>query len=159
DDLTFDGNGAAGLGGTTLGSAQRDGRYSYAYLMRHPKSHSQAAVDVAIVIYSGRVFSPSTETVYSVVTSTQTGNSVNLDYTNKERPAVRRGTWLLDVTAHNPMTDTANALQYGPVHGDFYRVVNVTDASATQVTVELEPTIKVPTTTPITDVVVMENVV
>jgi prepilin-type N-terminal cleavage/methylation domain-containing protein len=159
DDLTFDPNNnwAAGPGGTTLGSVQRDGRYSYAYLMRRPRARVTSVVDVAIVVYSGRLLSSSTESAY-VVTG-QDANSVTLGYTG-DRPAVRRGTWLLDVTSElssaNPnATERDNAMRYGPVHGNFYRVVNVTDSSSTELTVELEPTIK----GTVKQMVVMENVV
>jgi prepilin-type N-terminal cleavage/methylation domain-containing protein len=154
DDLTFDEKYGFGAGDGTLLSLQREGRYSVAYLMRRPQAQNNSVVDVSIVVYAGRVMLPGTgEIDYPVLPGT--ANSVILDYASAgDRPAIRRGTWLLDVTYHDPQKDTLNALQFGPVHGNFYRVVGVTDVTTTQIEVELEPTIK----GPISRMVVMENV-
>ena len=61
-------------------------------------------------------------------------------------PATRKGAWILDVTA-DPTTRVTQ--------GHFYRVVNVSNAGANQLVLEVDPPLKADMTV----AVVMENVI
>jgi prepilin-type N-terminal cleavage/methylation domain-containing protein len=124
DDLSFDPN-ATPAGGLV----QRGGRYTWAYLLRRPRASVASVVDLTVVVYAGRDTQlGSGETTYSA-TGTKGANGLTLTYTAGNKPALRRNAWVLDVTY-----DTTNKVP----QGNFYRVVNVTDLSATQLSLEME---------------------
>jgi prepilin-type N-terminal cleavage/methylation domain-containing protein len=160
DDVTFTKDGSAL--DPDLSIVQREGRYSWAYLMKRPQLQVPSAVDVAVVVYSNRVFD---QTVFGIppvepffgppgipgdgqIEKGDGDNTIRFyNYTTK--PAVKAGTWLLDVSYEiNTQNDPnyVNARKYGPVHGIFYRVVSATDTTSTSgstaVEVELTPTVK-----------------
>jgi Tfp pilus assembly protein PilV len=159
DDMTFDTNGRAGNG--TNFSVKREGRYTWAYLIKRPRNLVQEVADLTIVVYSGR----NLQTAGGETTSTGTGvshvageSTVRLTFGAAAKPAIKAGSWVLDVTTHSITTDTANAMKYGPVHGFFYRVLAVNDIPGVgpvpQIEIELETTPKAQIKT----LVVMENV-
>jgi prepilin-type N-terminal cleavage/methylation domain-containing protein len=162
DDLTFQDD------ATALSPLQRQGRYTWAYMLRRGRASSSTATEVlvatevSVVVYSGR----STQTVagedsYTVSSGgTQGSNAVVLSWApaTQEKPAVRRGTWLLDVSyEEKPVPGFGGAKFYGTVHGHFYRVTNVVDNAGGPNTmqVELQTPLRLGN---VTTMVVMENV-
>jgi hypothetical protein len=131
DDLAFDTNGAPL---TTASQIERGGRYTWSYLIRRPVNRDRKIVDLTTIVYNGRsVDVPTPETAYSAIGTTGT-KSLVIDYTGQDKPAVRRGGWVLDATlgytvGNSPVVDP---------QGIFYRVVNVDDAVPNQLTVELQ---------------------
>jgi hypothetical protein len=115
-------------------TVQRANRYSWAYMLRRPKSGDPTVVDVSVVVYSGRSLSILGETAYSTGVDPATlapTQGVRFDPSLKyvdvsfpvgQAPPVRRGSWILDATVVVP----TNPPQPDP-HGFFYRVVEVTD--------------------------------
>jgi prepilin-type N-terminal cleavage/methylation domain-containing protein len=119
---------------------QRDNRYSWALVLQRPDCstagiQSQTA-NLTVVVYSGRslALSPTLgitgENAYSVPGGfSQASRDVTLSWgAGQDKPAIRRGGWILDammVNPNNPPMDTT----YSP-HAYFYRVVNVTDPGA-----------------------------
>jgi hypothetical protein len=157
DDLTFGDN---GLPDTTAG-LQREGRYTWAYMLRRVRPFVQSQpvpLDLTVVVYSGRApGGPGVgETIY---TNTQFGasgpNVVSIPWSGT-KPALRRGSWVLDAR----MVDASN----NPApQGYFYRVVNVTDLANNVVEIEVQSPLGGPLRTqnnsPTGPLIVMENVV
>jgi Tfp pilus assembly protein PilV len=157
DDMTFDTNGRAGTG--ALASVKREGRYTWAYLIKRPRYQVPAIVDLTIVVYSGRnlQLAGGGETTFTIPNGGHVlgESTVRITYPAGAKPAIKAGSWVLDASTHNVNTDTANAMKYGPNHGFFYRVLSVSDTTTNnQVEIELETTPKAPIKT----LVVMENV-
>jgi prepilin-type N-terminal cleavage/methylation domain-containing protein len=162
DDLTFDGNGVAA---TPAGNVQREGRYTYALMLRPfhlnnaTTSPQQGITDMDIVVYSGRNLQvPGGETTYDQpnVTHSLTADptKVVIDWSGKEKPPLRRGGWILDTSPRITTGAGAEPTTLGEIHSFFYRVVATEDISATQVQLELQ-------TTPVAQIrrlVVMEGV-
>jgi hypothetical protein len=128
DDLTFASNGTP-----AVPAVQREGRYSWCYLLQMPAWGEPNTVNMTVVVYSGRSSLVRAENTYYV--DWQAGSTtVVIPYNPsasppQEKPAVRPGRWVLDATVVNPQTPA------GPIipdpHGFFYRVVNVSDATYT----------------------------
>jgi hypothetical protein len=113
------------------GNLQSEGRYTWAYLLRRPRSSEKSVVDVTVVVYSGRptVFGQG-ENSYSPVTFDTTSNVVRVYWTaGQQKPAVRTGGWILDATMvrSSPGVGPQGAQVVSDPHGFFYRVVNITD--------------------------------
>jgi prepilin-type N-terminal cleavage/methylation domain-containing protein len=150
DDLAFQEDGTP-----VNNPPQRQGRYTWTYMMRRIGSPSGPVYDLSVVVYSGRSTEKALgETVYPlqlVPTPPAKGdNAVTLNYAGLETPAVRNGTWLLDVSYEtNPTNGT------GSVHGHFYRVVNTTDLPNSLLLVEVQPPLRVKN---VNAMVVMESV-
>src|SRR5262249_28418390 len=100
DDIVFGKNGCAdgfAVGGTTV-SVQRDGRYSWAYLVRRPKSSDPSTVDVTVVVFSGRSMGLSADTLLPLGEAaytadfTQGGTTAVIHVpSGQAAPAIRRG--------------------------------------------------------------------
>lgn len=123
DDLEFDDNGLAKASG---GAIQRSNRYTWALLLRRVRAPEREWTEMAVIVYHGRPLEvPVTEPAYAPVTFDTNSNSVFLEWNpaTQERPAIRKGGWVLDAT----VLDAAG--QPAP-HGYFYRVVGVADAPA-----------------------------
>jgi type II secretory pathway pseudopilin PulG len=139
DDYTFDGNGSANL---PTGAA-RESRYTWAYLMRRPNLQNPAVVEVSVVCYAGRnLQTPGGETAYKAtyLPLLPKPKTVTITYT-ADKPNVKRGGWILDVTYHNPagnLNDQTLARKFGPIHGFFYRVVDFTELAGNQIELELQ---------------------
>jgi hypothetical protein len=126
DELTFLPDGTP----DTSSGLQREPRTTWGYWLKRPNNAVPNVVEMSIVVYSGRDLAlPSRET-------TATNNSYNAaDPTavtidnSATKPDIRKGMWIVDLTAHDLARDTANAMKYGPVHGYWYRVVDVTDTT------------------------------
>jgi hypothetical protein len=181
DDLTFQKDGPfTGLACPNPGPSgvvQREGRYSWAYLLRRPRSADKSVVDLTVVVYSGRGlqlnYNPSLaslsfgETAYGSVAFDTTTNIVSVYWgtgqTNPEKPAIRPGSWILDATMVKEVPPKSGRLQADP-HGFFYRVVNVTE-KPNEVDLELQTNPRMDTIyrtglpAPYGVLVVMDNVV
>ena len=131
----------------------RESRFTWAYMVKRLNMQNPSVVDASVVCYVNRNLQQAGgEAVYTAVGSTSPRTLI-ISYTG-DKPNLRRGGWLLDATAHDPVSDQANALKYGPVHGNFYRMVDFTDVNVNQVEIELQT---VPFGT-VTNVVIMNNV-
>jgi hypothetical protein len=157
DDVMFDTDGTAlNTGGKpSNGTLLREGRYSWAYMLRRPRAASAQVVDMQVVIYHQRSVyknsAGSPETVVSVTGATLGGNAIAI--TPPSTATIRKGIWILDATTE---TAPGNLKLYGPVHANFYRVTNVSLQKTGQVLLDIQPPIKTPT---MNHVVLMENVV
>lgn len=139
------------------GTVERDGRYSWAYLLRRPRSVDRTVVDMSVVVYSQRPLAlnftgapqPLGETAYltpkpifapmfrDTLTANRRGdNIVSITWPNGvEKPALRKGGWILDASverlgAPNPLN--------GFGHAFFYRVVGLTDTGTNSMDLELQ---------------------
>ena len=148
DDMVFDQNGIPA--GLANGGLERQGNYSWAYMLRRPRTACGAVVDVTVVVYVGRpVYAVNTaapETVCKATGGTVGGNSLTLKLPTGSTATLRKGTWLLDISPGNTAVD-------GPINGYFYRVVNVT-TSGKKYLVELQTPLRASASS----VVLMDNV-
>jgi hypothetical protein len=154
NDIRFLPDGTPDLTG---GTVERGREYSWAYLLRRPQAWSHEAVDLSVVVYRKRSTAvPDQEQTYLVNPAvTQGGNGLILTWNPAMQPApnLRRGSWLLDTTT---IAGTgANGIPPVP-RGDFYRVVNVSEVTANQAVVDVQPNVMGGV---LSQVVVMDNVV
>jgi type II secretory pathway pseudopilin PulG len=132
------------------GNLQSEGRYTWAYLLRRPRSSEKSVVDLTVVVYSGRptVFGQG-ENSYSPVIFDPNSRVVRVYWTaGQEKPPVRTGGWILDATMVRSPSGIATQVPQADPHGFFYRVVNVTDGNDGKpyVDLELQTNPKAPTT-------------
>jgi hypothetical protein len=140
DDITYS---DSGLPDTSPGYVQREGRYSFAYMVRRSNVGDTGPLDLTVVVYSGRspgadaAGNPLGETVYgdasgatgtvtwgATAAGTADPTTVTINWTGvPTKPALRRGSWVLDAR----LTDTTGA---AAPQGYFYRVVSVADVAA-----------------------------
>jgi hypothetical protein len=133
---------------------ERSGKFSWAYLLTRPMTADPTVVDLAVVVYSGRLVQyPLQETPYFPVTFNPNSPLVHVpwDPATQEKPPIRKGSWILDASL--PADTNENP------HGFFYRVAAVTDESPTSVLVELQQKPRNPVTVTNGTLIVMENVV
>ncbi|HEY7425914.1 MAG TPA: prepilin-type N-terminal cleavage/methylation domain-containing protein [Gemmataceae bacterium] len=146
DDITFVQNGTADLSATYL---QRAGWYTWAYMLQRPNAATDAVVNLSIVVYQKRPIGLAPNEYPYQVPYPLDGNglpagvigtnSVTLIWNpaTQPQPAIRRNSWLLD------MSDLSSTGAHTSIaHGDFYRVINVTELGSNQVRVELEKNLK-----------------
>jgi type II secretory pathway pseudopilin PulG len=125
-----------------IGVVQREGRYSWAYLLRRPRSSDKSIVDLTVIVYSNRptVFGAG-ESTYSPVKFDPSSNVVRVYWgAGQEKPSVRTGGWILDATMVRPPAGIAPQVPHAlpDPHGFFYRVVNVTEGNDGRPYVDLE---------------------
>jgi prepilin-type N-terminal cleavage/methylation domain-containing protein len=149
DDFTFLPTGG-GVPSTQSGNLEREGRFSWAYMIKADRINPQnkvdwAHVELAVIVYEGRrddnlltersdfthVNPASTPQDVRIFKRYQT--RVSFAYTG-DKPRIRRGSWVLDAT----MKSTGNAGDNGSGNGYFYRVVDVDDSVAGQLSLELQ---------------------
>jgi hypothetical protein len=123
------------------GVFEREGRWSWAYLLRRPEAGARSVVDASVVVYRSRSLSGiSGEVTYPNITFDPTTTLVTVPYGGAQvKPTVRKGGWILDAT----LTRTVGNAVLPDPHGFFYRVVDVVDTSANSVTLELQTPPKV----------------
>jgi hypothetical protein len=153
DDIIYTDNGLPDL---TPGSVQREGRYSWAYMVRRPSASAPPPLDVTIVVYSGRLTgtnavgtpygetvygdpgSPTTGTVYwgySLASGTADAYTVTINWAGAPtKPELRRGKWILD----SRMIDPTQPPPAPAPQGYFYRVVNVNEVSPTIMEIQVQ---------------------
>lgn len=144
DDMTFSDNGTPDI---SSGRLERQGRYSWAYMIRRPHNATTGStstrheVDLQVIVYSGRSIDvPTDEKTYRGFVPTATDSrTVQLVYANAaDKPALKRGYWLLDATMFD-----ANGAVFP--QGRFYRAVNIEDGPA----IAGSPTLNVELQTPL----------
>jgi hypothetical protein len=139
-------------------------------MLRRPRAGFADLTELTVVVYASRPTDAITgETVYTVTPNVgNTGanlvgqNQVIIDYGGLDRPNLRKGSWILDVSLVNTTPG-----KFATINGFFYQVASVTDTGASIMTVELETPLKSvlvgqPPSQPvqgITQLVVMENVI
>jgi type II secretory pathway pseudopilin PulG len=155
DELTFKSDGTPDT--TTPGIVQREPHTTWAYWLKRPNNAVTNVVEMSVVVYSGRDLALSSRETL-VPNSQADPTAVVIDKTD-----IRKGMWIVDVTTHdaNSQTNPAevlNAKKYGPVHGYWYRVVDVTEttnAGNDALQLELQPKPVVP----MQRILIMEGVV
>jgi hypothetical protein len=130
DDMSFTPDGKAQATGANQ-VIERQGKYTWAFLVRRQNNLVARQVDLTVVVYSGRsidVASP--ETPYPATFDPTNPTSISLPYGGVvPKPALRRGWWVFDATTFPPQ-------------GFFYRVVNVNDETPGVVRLELQTPLK-----------------
>jgi hypothetical protein len=159
DDFIFDGGGVP-RGATNLG-LQREGRYSWAYMMRRPRTAEPKIVDLTIVVYAQRgLYSTGVaagEVPAAKATGTATQNFINVTMNpepgnpQQANTTMRKGIWVLDISS-SVGTETT---KFGPVHAHFYRVQNIIRRGSLNYILELQTPLKAN----VTQLLFMENVV
>src|SRR5262249_22824274 len=145
------------------GVVQSEGRYSWAYLLRRPRSTDRSVVDLTVVVYSGRsLYRGSGESAYGDVGFDPSTNIVSVPYAG-DKPAIRVGGWILDASLAIQEVPPGSGNFVPQPHGFFYRVVNITE-KPNQLDLELQTnprlsTINSTTGKPYGVLVVLENVV
>ena len=116
-----------------------DGRYTWSYLIRRLQSSLPSSTEVTVVVYSGRPTEmPMAEEVYAVTPEDTT--AVRLSWVpGQEEPPLRKGHWLLDTTYE---VRPRGGVNYGSVHAQFYRVVDVARLNANTMLVEVQPPLR-----------------
>jgi type II secretory pathway pseudopilin PulG len=143
DDIIFDTEGKARDTGT--GTIERDIRYSWAYLLRRPRTSNYSVVDMTVVVFNRRTLALSSnldlsESLYqgTEVTFDPARNTITLDPSaTSVLPTARPGDWLLDATY---IPNIGNS--YGTVNGYFYRIVGMTETSTTGMEYEVMPELR-----------------
>ncbi len=140
DDLVFDRSGVPV--GNPQGGLARERRYSWAYLMRRPRTATASVVQVTVVVYSGRgvLLNPGE----GEMPASAHGAAGNPFVDVPQLPGgvmLRKGTWVFDVTR---AVNADDLMQNGPVHACFYRVTNVLLQSNGQVRLELQTPLRAP---------------
>ncbi len=123
--------------GSTVRSVERNGRYSWAWLLRRPQAADPSVVDVAVVVYAGR--SPTvgnTETVLEGVTFAPQTHQIQVPFAGAA-PDIVRGSWVLDAT----LTAGKGNTRTPEPHGYFYRVIGVVN-NGTSLTLETEQEVR-----------------
>jgi hypothetical protein len=118
---------------------QRDNRYSWGLVLQRPDCSATGITaqiaNLTVVVYSGRSLAVTPtlgitgENAYSVPAGfSKASKDVTLTWgAGQDKPAIRRGGWILDAMMVNPNNPTDTT--FSP-HAYFYRVVNVTDPGA-----------------------------
>ncbi len=130
DDMTFTPEGqpktTTGLGNAAV---ERQGRYSWAWLFRRPVNtpigENRKTAEVYVVVYQNRPLNtPSAEEAFAATVvnpGSVASRQLTINFTGYNagrRPAIRRGTWVLDATMYDA-AGNANP------QARFYRIVNV----------------------------------
>lgn len=138
------------------GAVQREGKYSWAYLLKRPRAAESKVVEVTVVVYSSRAgfvsdstgpILPLGETAYATPQRPTNQSAASL-YSNREgktvltvswttsqeRPQVRKGGWVLDAS----MEGVGSPVLNNWAHGYFYRVVGLTDNGDNTMDLELQ---------------------
>ena len=166
DDISFVKDGpSTGMSHLPGQQVQREGRYSWTYLLQRPRSSDPSVVNLTVVVYSGRGLQFNQgEIAYGPVAFDPTTNLVSVAWgpgqASSEKPAIRTGSWILDATMVKEVPPGSGRFQPDP-HGFFYRVVNVTE-KPNQLDLELQTNPRKGTingTTPYGVLVVLDNVV
>jgi hypothetical protein len=143
------GNTAASLGTHLVNTVQRDGRYSWAFLLRRPQVNLPLQADLTIVAYTNRSINTPLdennqwiEQPYANARFYANTNEAEIDYTGA-RPKIRKNSWILDATMSYRLPNG----QYQPdPHGYFYRVIEVNDETPGVLRLTLQQRVRAGTT-------------
>jgi hypothetical protein len=170
DDLSYSNDGpyaglAADLNSAPALQPTRDGTYTASFMLRRPRFQVSSVVEKTVVVYKNRG-SIGGENVYSNIKFDPSTSEVLVTWAagTQEDPPIRKGSWILDATVLGPTPPKGVApYNYPEPHGYFYRVVNVTDAGAGNMIIELQSPPKQSTVDANNNgygvLIVMENVV
>jgi len=129
DDINFLANGTPDMTATGGTIVERGRRYSWAYMLQRPQAQVDQTVQLTVVVYSARPTDlPIAEPVYQAAPSPPNGIVLGAAAVAD----LRRGSWILDSTLDAT----------GIVHGDFYRIVNLTDLGNGQTMLEVQPNLR-----------------
>lgn len=143
DGLTYDqaGQAADSNGNVGGGPIDRDIRYNWLWVLQRPVSGTNPkTATMTVVVFDRRApfyQAPNGENAYGVIGLVGPGQTaVTIDYTNKARPDVLKGGWIMD--------GTILGAPYSVRHANFYRVVGVTDGppGSNTVTYDLQTPIR-----------------
>lgn len=130
---------------------RREGRFSWAYMIRRLKPDDPRALQFCVVVYQNRpvILSSASylapgEQAYPGAQFSVGQKTVTVNH-GGNKPKLRKGGWIMDATP-------------GPEQGFFYRAVSVKDTSANTVTIEVQTPFRFKTDKAGT-LVVMENVI
>jgi hypothetical protein len=144
DDMNFNKDGT-GVGTPVVDAVggqlfiEREGRYSWAYLLRRPRLRDSSVVDVTVVVFSGRAaVAPLAETQFANIAFNAGSNVVVLPYPAGNKPAIRKGSWIMDATYQRPRRVGSSIQLVSEPHGYFYRVVGVSDGAGNTLNLELQ---------------------
>jgi hypothetical protein len=150
DDITFSANGTPDTTATGGVFLDRGRRYSWAYMLRRPQAWVDQTVELTVVVSSGRPTDiPNIEPVVPAAPAAPNGVLLLAPVAG-----LRRGVWILDSTP-----DPVPGIAVGVVHGDFYRVINITDLGGGQTMLEVQPNLRTTHAVPLSSVTIVTNVV
>jgi hypothetical protein len=130
DDIEFENNGVAAPGNPANpggNNLSREDRYTWGYLFRmlDGANPSTSPIEVTVVVYSGRTQLSGEQTYQARWQNSATSNVVRVYYAvTDNRPAIRKGGWILEPTIVGTGSSAPNT------NGYFYRVVNVSDVTS-----------------------------
>jgi len=136
DDMTF----VDGIPPTAL---EREGRYTWMYLLKRKDVAKTTVVDLTVVVSSGRPFQVlgaglAGETTFGSVIFDPATSLVKVPFTGTP-PDFKKGQWVLDSSPPTPPVAGSTRLD---THGYFYRIVGVsgpiTEAGQTKMVLELQ---------------------
>ncbi|MCS6850726.1 MAG: prepilin-type N-terminal cleavage/methylation domain-containing protein [Gemmataceae bacterium] len=140
DDINFGPNGTPFY----TSPVQVDGRYSWAWLLRKPKSADGNRIEVTVIVYNARPMGSAGQgEIVSPASGAKGGRTVLIP---SDVP-IKRGNWIMDISPELPEL-------YGPAHGFFYRVIGVTQTSGGMV-LDLQTVLKAP----VSRILIMDGVV
>jgi prepilin-type N-terminal cleavage/methylation domain-containing protein len=160
DDLYFDpnNNGVPISFATQTGPLQRQGYYTFAYLIRRLQSQQPNTTQLSVIVYQNRaVQAPVAESSYSVISSANPANpppnlpnkgdtSINLTWggssPSQTAPDLRRGNWLLDISYDPTQVSALTGKPVAAAHAQCYKVLGATTISATSMQVDIYPPLK-----------------
>jgi hypothetical protein len=142
DDIQFDVDGMPNVV-VAPNTFQRDNLYTWAYLLRRPLQGDPTVVEMSVIAYNKRTLAlnqqfQGDENAFAAQFD-PTSNIVTISWNpaqGQAAPNLRVGSWILDTTpvASATVPGMLSQLQ----HAYFYRVVGITDTSATTMDVEVQ---------------------
>ncbi len=142
DDLSFDPNGAPfdpnGPPPLTVGALQRQGWYTWSYVLRRPQTSNSGSTNLTVIVYKQRpVQTPVVEQAYSLAQPGNLGDTAFALTWAAPQPAaeLRRGSWLMDTTYELKPGG-------GYAHAQFYRVMSATPSGTNAMQVEVLPPLR-----------------
>ncbi len=157
DDLYFDSNGVPTNFTQSTGPLQRQGYYTFAYLIRRLQSQQPNSTQLTVIVYQNRaVQAPLAESTYNVISSANPPNpppnlpsmgdtSVILTFgagkLSQNAPDARRGSWLLDISYDPTRISAQTGKPVGYAHAQCYKVMATTQ-TGTGTQVDIYPPLK-----------------
>jgi len=132
DDMGFTDNGSAN-------ASERVGQYTCSLMLKREQNAKRTDVSLTVIVYFRRSTETSSEEPAYV--GSGTGNVLTIFYNNGEKPAVRKGGWILDATMELVPNNT-DPNRYVDCHARYYRVSDVLEDNGASVVVQLERNLK-----------------
>jgi hypothetical protein len=108
-------------------------------MLKREQNAKRTDVSLTVIVY----FRRSTETASDepAYIGSGTGNILAISYNNGEKPAVRKGGWILDATMEL-VPSNADPNRYVDCHARYYRVSDVLEDNGSSIVVQLERNLK-----------------